>query len=207
MTERESTTRATDRGFTLIELMVAALLTILVLVLVGGLLGSAQKAQSAVRSATASATLGQLVARSVTQGVANATAVSVTTDSVTGAQLLQARVYGMSSTADPTQGAPAGVSCKAWYYLPTGGGAIYTKTVTPAAAIAMPSGTPDSTWQLIGNGLGVQVDTSPAATVFSAPAGTHVDLKFDVVNGSQKAVHIETTIHFPNTTTVSAPCF
>ncbi|WP_158865661.1 PulJ/GspJ family protein [Leifsonia sp. AG29] len=199
--------KVSDSGFTLIELIIAAALTIIVLVTVGSFLVSAGKAATSTRTATAAATLGQLVARSVTQGVANATAVGVTTDSTSGAQMLQARVFSLSSTNDPTQGNASGVGCEAWFYLPTNGGAVYVKQVFPASAIAMPTGTPDSTWQLVGNGLGATVSEAESSTVFAAPSGTRVDLKFDVVNGSQKPVHIETTIHIPNTTTVSSPCF
>jgi competence protein ComGC len=196
-----------DAGFTLIELIVASLLTVLVLIAVGSLLASAGRTEKGTRAATAAATLGQLVARSVTQGVANATAVSVTTNAATGAQLLQARVYSLAASNDPTQGASSGVGCQAWYYDPTSGGAVYVKRVFPAAPIAMPSGAPDSTWQLIGNGLGATVAAATASTVFATPSGTRVDLKFDVLNGTQKPVHIETTVHIPNTTVVSAPCF
>lgn len=195
-----------DGGFTLIELVIAAALTIVVISVLGGLLGSAQRTSSAVTGATASATLGQLIARSITQNVANATAVTVTTDA-SGDELLQARVYTMTAANDPTLGNANGVSCMAWYYTPAGGGAMYTKTVTPAAAIAMPVGAVDSTWQLIGNGLGVQVGLSPASAIFTTPRNDHVGLTFDVLNGSEKPVHIETTIYIPNTTTVSAPCF
>lgn len=196
-----------DAGFTLIELLVAAALTLVILITVGGFLASASRAEKGTRAATAAATLGQLVARSVSQGVANATAVGVITNPATGAQLLQARVYSMSSSDDPTQGTSSGSGCQAWYYLPTNGGAVYVKRVFPAAAIAMPSGAPDSSWQLIGNGLGATVAAAQSSTVFASPSGTRVDLKFDVVNGSQQPVHIETTIHIPNTTTVSSPCF
>ena len=196
-----------DAGFTLIELIVAAALTLVVLLTIGGLLASASKAEKGTRSATAAATLGQLVARSVSQGVANATAVTTTTNASTGAQLLQARVYSLTSANDPTQGNATGVGCQGWYYDPTSGGAIYVKRVFPAAAIAMPTGTPDSTWQLIGSGLGATVAAAQASTVFATPSGTRVDLKFDVLNGSQKPVHIETTVHIPNTTVVSTPCF
>jgi type II secretory pathway pseudopilin PulG len=196
-----------DEGFTLIELIVAAALTIAILVTIGGLLTSASKAEKSTRAATAAATLGQLLARSITQGVANATAVTTTTDSVSGAQLLQARVYSLSSSDDPTQGTTTGVGCQAWYFDPTNGGAIYMKRVFPAAAIAMPSGAPNSTWELIGSGLGATVAAAQASTVFATPSGTRVDLKFDVLNGSQEPVHIETTVHVPNPTAVSTPCF
>jgi Tfp pilus assembly protein FimT len=195
-----------EAGFTLIELVVASALTIVVLTVLGTLFTSAARTESTVSSATAAANLGQLIARSITQGVSNATAVTVTTDS-SGDQMLQARVYGMSAANDPTQAASSGVSCQAWYYTASGGGAIYTKTVTPASAITMPSGAVDSTWQLIGNGLGVNVATSPSATIFATPSGTRVELKFDVTSGTLSPVHIETTVHIPNTTTVSAPCF
>jgi hypothetical protein len=113
----------------------------------------------------------------------------------------------MDPSIDPTQAAAAGSSCRAWYYSSASGGAMYTKTTTPAAPIAMPTGTPDSSWTLIGNGLQVQVDASPSALIFAAPNGTRVDLKFDVTNGTGNPVHIETTATIPNPTTVSAPCF
>lgn len=205
MTGRRS--EPADAGFTLIELLVAAALTIIVLVTVGTFLASASKASQSTRSATAAATLGQLVARSVTQGVANATAVSVTTNAATGAQLLRARVYTLASATDPTQAAASGSGCQAWYYDPSNGGAVYVKSVFPAAPIAMPTTAPDSTWLQIGSGLGATVSAAGASTVFATPAGLRVDLKFDVLNGSQKPVHIETTVHIPNTTVVSSPCF
>ncbi|NEN04502.1 hypothetical protein G3T36_01320 [Diaminobutyricibacter tongyongensis] len=199
--------RDAEGGFTLVEMLIAVLLGLIVMGVIAGLFASAARTQTSVRTSTQAADLGQLIARSVSQGANNATALSVLTDSVTGAEMLRARVYSMSPTNDPTQGLASGVSCQAWYYSPATGGAIYVKTVTPAAAIPMPTGVPDNSWILIGNGLGVKVGASPSSAIFATPSGTRVDLKFDVTNGTNSPVHIETTTHIPNTTTVSAPCF
>lgn len=196
-----------EAGVSLIELIIASALSLLVLSLIAGLFMSTYHAQNSIRTATQAAELGQLIARSVDQGVSNATALKVQTDSTTGAQLMLARSYGMDASVDPTQAAAAGSSCLAWYYSPASGGAIYTKRTTPAVAIAMPSTTPDSSWTLLGNGLEVQVGAAPSALIFSTPDGTRVDLKFDVLNGSDNPVHIETTATIPNPTTESAPCF
>jgi Tfp pilus assembly protein PilV len=196
-----------EAGVSLIELIIASALSLLVLSLIAGLFVSTYHAQNSVRTATQAAELGQLIARSVDQGVSNATALKVQTDSVTGAQLMLARTYGMDPSVDPTQAAAAGSSCLAWFYSPVSGGAIYTKRTTPAVVITMPTSTPDSSWALLGNGLEVQVGAAPSALIFSTPDGTRVDLKFDVLNGSDNPVHIETTATIPNPTTESAPCF
>lgn len=198
---------STEAGLTLVELIVASGISLLVLSVVLGLFISTSHAQNSIRTATQAADLGQLIARSVEQGVANATGLKVQTDTTTGAQLMVARTYGGNSSVDPTQGAASGTSCQAWFYSPNSGGAIYTKRTTPATAITMPSGAPDSTWTLIGEGLEVQVGAAPSATIFSTPDGNRVDLKFDVINGEGHPVHIETTATIPNLATVSAPCF
>lgn len=206
MRDQTATMEDAEGGFTLVELIIAAALTIVVLLIASGLMLSSSQTSSAISSQTAASNLGQLISRSVTQGMANATAVTIATDG-SGAQMLEARTYSMSPTLDPTQGSTNGVTCSAWYYTPVGGGAIYTKSIMPAAPISMPAGTPDNTWLQVGNGLNVGVGASPSSTVFATPSGSRVDLKFDVTNGSNQPVHIETTVHIPNSTTVSSPCF
>jgi len=205
--EDRSGRAASEAGVSLIELIIASALSLLVLSLIAGLFVSTYHAQNSIRTATQAAELGQLIARSVDQGVSNSTALNVQTDSATGAQLMLARTFGMDPSVDPTQAAAAGSSCLAWFYSPAAGGAIYTKRTTPAVAITMPTTTPDSSWTLLGNGLEVQVGAAPSALIFSTPDGTRVDLKFDVLNGSDNPVHIETTATIPNPTTESAPCF
>lgn len=196
-----------ESGLTLVELIIAASLSLIVLAMIAGLFLSSAHANTSIRTATQAADLGQLITRSVEQGVSNATALKVVTDTTTGNQLMLARVYGTDPTVDPTQASSAGTSCLAWFYSPTSGGAVYTKRTTPATAIAMPTGTPDGSWLLIGNGLQVQVGAAPSALIFSTPDGTRVDLKFDVHNGTDKPIHIETTATIPNPTTESSPCF
>lgn len=199
--------RSAEAGVSLVEVLIAATLSLLILAVIGGLFFSAAHTQNSIRTETQAANLGQLIARSVEQGVNNATALQVQTNSTTGAQMMLARTYGMDPGVDPTQSTTTGSSCQAWFYSPAAGGAIYTKRTSPAVAIAMPTGTPDSSWILIGDGLQVQVGATPSAVIFSTPDGTRVDLKFDVLNGQDRPVHIETTATIPNPTTVSAPCF
>jgi len=206
-TRRLKAAVSAEAGVSLVEVIIASALSLLVLSVVFGLFVSSSNTQTSVRTRTQAADLGQLIARSVVQGVDNATALKVQTDSATGSQLMVARTYGMNPAVDPTQGSSSGTSCQAWFYSPASGGAVYTKRTSPAAAIAMPSGTPDSSWSLIGAGLEVQVGAAPSAAIFSTPDGNRVDLKFDVLNGEGNPVHIETTATIPNLATVSAPCF
>lgn len=198
---------SSEAGLSLIELILASGLSVLVLSLLAGLFLSTSHAQNSIRTATQAADLGQLISRSVAQGVGNATALKVQTDTATGRQMMLARTYNGDPSVDPTQNASAGSACEAWFYSPASGGAIYTKRTTPATAITMPTGTPDSSWSLLGNGLEVQVGAAPSALIFSTPDGTRAELKFDVINGKDNPVHIETTATIPNPITESAPCF
>ncbi len=188
--------RRDDAGFSLIELIVALGISVMILVVVGGLMTNGLRVQNAVRDATSATNLGQLIARSVEAGVRNASAVTVVPGPDAGTQILLARTVSGGST--PIW------SCQAWYYTPASGGAIYTTSTTPAAAITVPSGGPAGVWTLLGSG--VTLVNAATTDVFSAPSG-RVDLKFQVTNGTGSAVLVQTTIYLRSSATESAPCF
>lgn len=187
-----------ERGFTLVELMISTTLSIIVLVIAGGVLISGLRTQEIARTVTNATNTAQQIVHSVQAGVKNASAITVTSNSVTGTQLLLVRTV----SSDPNSTAP---SCQAWYYTPANGGAVYTKKTTPATAISLPSGGPQGIWTILGTGV------SPAdpitGKVFNAPSGGRVDLKFDVAAGSHPYVLINTMTYNSQSTSVSSPCF
>jgi len=187
-----------DDGISLVELIVAMSLLALVLAIAGGVLINGLKTQQTTNAVTNAANTAQQIASSIQSGVRNATAVVVTSDETVGTQLLIVRKVGV----DPSSTA---ASCQAWYYTPLNGGSVYTRTSSPAAAIAVPIGEPDVSWSLLGTGV------SPADTVtgrvFNAPTGSRVDIKFNVSAGTHPYVLINTTTYTPQMTTVSSPCF
>ncbi len=187
-----------QRGFTLVELMISTGLTLIVLVIAGGVLISGLRTQEIARSVTDAANTAQLIVHSVQAGVKNASAITVTSNTTTGTQLLLVRTV----SSDPASTAP---SCQAWYYTPANGGAVYTTKTTPATAITLPTGGPQGVWTILGSGV------SPAdpitGKVFNAPNGGRVELKFDVAAGSHPYVLINTMTYNSQSTSVSAPCF
>lgn len=190
--------QADERGFTLIELMISTGLTVIVLAITGGILISGLRTQEIARTVTEAANTAQQIVHSVQAGVKNASAITVSSNSTTGTQLLLVRTV----SSDPNSTAP---SCQAWYYTPTNGGAVYTTKTTPAAAITVPAGGPQGVWTILGKGV------SPAdpntGKVFNAPSGGRVELKFDVAAGSHPYVLINTMTYNSQSTAVSAPCF
>lgn len=195
---RIHTFRTDQRGFTLVELMISTGLTLIVLVIAGGVLISGLRTQEIARSVTDAANTAQLIVHSVQAGVKNASAITVSSNTTTGTQLLLVRTV----SSDPASTAP---SCQAWYYTPANGGAVYTKKTTPATAITVPSGGPQGVWTILGSGV------SPAdpitGKVFNAPNGGRVELKFDVAAGSHPYVLINTMTYNSQSTSVSSPCF
>lgn len=187
-----------QRGFTLIEMLIATSLSIIVLTIVGGILISALRTQETAGTVTDAANTAQQIVRSIQTGVRNASAVSVTSDATAGTQLLLARTIG----SDP---ASTAASCQAWYYTPTNGGAVYTKKTTPASIITLPASGPQGVWTLLG--IGVSPADPATGKVFNAPNGGRVELRFDVAAGTHPYVLVNTMTYTPQSTTVSAPCF
>jgi len=191
-------TKGNELGFTLIELMISTTLSIIVLMIAGGILISGLRTQEIARSVTNATNTAQQIVRSVQAGVKNASAITVSSNSSTGTQLLLVRTV----SPDPNSTTP---SCQAWYYTPSNGGAVYTTKTTPASAITLPVGGPQGVWTILGTGV------SPAdpntGKVFNAPNGGRVELKFDVAAGSHPYVLINTMTYNSQSTAVSSPCF
>ena len=158
--------KAEQNGFTLIELLLYMTLSIIVVVIAGGILISGLRTQGTAGSVTDAANTAQQIVRSVQAGVRNASAITVTSNSVSGTQLLLARTVGN----DPNSTV---ASCQAWYYTPSNGGAVYTTKSTPALAISLPNGGPQGFWTILGAGI---TPADPVTgKVFNAPSGGRVD--------------------------------
>lgn len=187
-----------EDGFTLIEMMVASSLAVIILVIAGGMLIAGLRTQETALRVTEAANTAQQIVHSVQAGIKNASAITVTSNAVTGTQLLLVRTVSL----DPNSTAP---SCQAWYYTPANGGAVYTKKTTPPIPITVPAGGPQGTWTVLGTGV------TPAdpitGKVFNAPSGGRVELKFDVAAGSHPYVLINTMTYSSQSTAVSSPCF
>jgi type II secretory pathway pseudopilin PulG len=187
-----------EKGLTLIELLIASGISVLVIAIAGGLLINGLRTQESAQKVTDAANTAQQIVRSIQSGVRNASAITVSSNAVTGTQLLLVRSIGQ----DPTTTAP---SCQAWYYTPTSGGSVYTTRTFPAALISLPTGGPNGKWTQLGTGVTPADPTT--GKVFNAPSGSRVELRFDVAAGRHPYVRINTTTYTPQTTSVSAPCF
>jgi len=187
-----------ESGFTLVELIITSSLSVMVLAIAGSIFIAGLRTQEAAKSVTDAANTAQLIVRSIQAGVKNASAISVTSNAVTGTQLLMARTV----STDPNSSA---ASCQDWYYTPSSGGFLYTRRTTPATPISIPVNGPQGSWTLLGTG----VMPADAATgkVFNAPSGDRVELRFSVSAGSHPYVLINTMNYRTQSTTLSLPCF
>lgn len=166
-----------EAGVTLIELLVYMSLLTVVLTVVGGILISSTRTERDVRTAAEAANTGQLIVRSVQAGVRNASRVALTDSG--GTQLLVVRTAGRST--------PVEWGCQAWYYVPDGGGTLYTKRTSPAVKIPAPvAGVLDS-WTLLGEGI-----SATGSTVFEAVLG-RVAIDLDMAVGDQEPISINST--------------
>ena len=166
-----------DRGFTLIELVVSLAIGVLGLVIVGGMLIGTMKAQSSVREAAQSSNTGQLVSKALTRDVRAARELRATPSSA-GTCLLRLTVV------DNALATPVSVRYVAWYF---GNGEI--RSTRSASAIAVPASPSDvATWTLFASG----VSRANSTPVFSA-SGPQVVLSFRVAGSSGAPVLIQTT--------------
>lgn len=162
-----SENRDTDRGFTLVELLIASILMVLVLTLVGGVLIQGLRIQNTVQASTTAATTSQLASQSLSRGIHNSLRLQVSTPAA-GISLLQAVVRSDDSTK------PAGtLVCQAWVI--TGG---EFRTTRSGSAIAAPtSASAVTNWTLLASGV-ASVDS--ATPVFIDVGATSVDIAFTV---------------------------
>jgi len=167
-----------ERGFTLVELLVYGMLLVLVLAIVGSMLASMSTTSKAVNSVTAASTAAQLVADSVERGIRNSSDFHLTTPAGTD-QLLVARTAQAGATVTWL--------CAAWYYSPAAGGTIrYTTSTTAIPAI--PTAANLANWTLLDTGVAPASGTS----VFSAN-GAALTIAFNGLAGSNSPVAISSS--------------
>jgi prepilin-type N-terminal cleavage/methylation domain-containing protein len=136
-----------DDGFTLVELVIAAMILVLVLAVVGAMLSSLSTTSRTVNSMTATTTSAQLAAESVERGIRNSSDFMLTSPSGTD-QLLIARTAQGSATLS--------WQCVAWYYSAADGSIRYT--ISPSA-IAAPTSSTLAQWTVLTKGVTPNVGT------------------------------------------------
>ncbi|MDQ4137434.1 MAG: hypothetical protein M3116_01115 [Actinomycetota bacterium] len=169
-------TYADDRGFSLVELIVASMLFILVIGGAGSILLSSLSAERALRGTTSSANTAQLAASSLTRGVRNAHVLSLSQPSA-GTYVLRVLIVD-----DAAEGA-ATAHCEAWYL---GGGEI--RTTRSSAAIPLPA-SPGAVanWTLLADRV------TPTAEPMVALDGRTAQVAFQVADDEGQATLIRTT--------------
>lgn len=164
-----------ERGITMIELLIASILSVLVLLMVGGMLINSLTSQGRVLDETQASNTAQLAAKSVTRSVRNASDLRLT-EPVAGEQLLELRTAGTS--------ADAGVFlCQAWYYR-----AGELRMSSSNGPIVPPTPAQLDTWTLVGSGI-QQVAGAPVFVL----TGRQVDITIDTSVGTGAPILISTT--------------
>ena len=159
--------RRDDRGFTLVELMIAAILIGLVLALVGGVLIQGLRIQGTIQTSTTAATTSQLASESLSRGIHNALRLQVSTPAP-GISLVRA----VTRSDDSTE--PAGtLACQAWVVV----GGEFRTTRSTAAITAPTSAAAVANWTLLASGVTPVNSTTP---VFTDAGATSVDVAFAV---------------------------
>ncbi len=159
--------RDTDRGFTLVELLIASVLMVLVLTLVGGVLIQGLRIQNTVQASTTAASTSQLASEPLSRGIHNSLGLQVSTPAP-GISLLRAVVRSDNSTK-----AAGSLECQAWVVV---NGQF--RTQRSATAIAEPTAAASvSTWTLLATGVAPVDSTTP---VFTDAGGTSIDVAFTV---------------------------
>jgi len=126
-----------ERGVTLIEVIVYALLLSVVIAIAGGMIFSAVTTSKTVVSMTQNSTAGQLVSRSVVTGIRNSSDFQLS-GPVGDDQFLVARRAGAGATLT--------WSCEAWYYSVTENKVWHTGS---GLAILPPTAAEVATWTLL----------------------------------------------------------
>ncbi|WP_168626189.1 MULTISPECIES: type II secretion system protein J [unclassified Cryobacterium] len=166
-----------ERGITLVELIIYAMLSVLILSIVGGMLVNSLTAERIVRDSSQASNTGQLVAQSVTRGVRMASKLEVSTptpDSVVMRALI----------VDDALASPATAHCEAWYF---GNGEL--RTTRSPSAIPIPGSHADAEgWTLLATGV-AEVGARPAFSV----TGLSANLALELDTGDSSPLLIETS--------------
>jgi prepilin-type N-terminal cleavage/methylation domain-containing protein len=188
--------RVDDRGFSLMELLIAMSLFAVVVTVVGSIIVSALTADRTVRDVTGSTTDGQLVVNVIEETVRNSTAVSIDPDPDGSS------IYAVART---TAGGAA--RCQAWFY-DNETGTVFERT--SAGLIVPPTpGSVGSDWTAISSGIGPVVDNSGTAVPVFALDGTRgLAVSFSVDGGAGvSSLFITTATGRAPQSNVSPTCF
>jgi prepilin-type N-terminal cleavage/methylation domain-containing protein len=175
-----------QRGFTLVELLIASGLMVLVAVIIGGIFFNSISAEKTVRTTTQAASAGQLVATSLEQGVRNATWLDLA--STNGEYFLRVRTASGAATVT--------WNCQAWF---VSGGSAYFRTAT--TAITRPTTANLTGWTLLASGL-----AQSGSTAVLSRDDRQIHITFEVSAGDAQPVLIQTSALSRQTGTESAPC-
>lgn len=168
-----------ERGITLVELLMYSFLLAIVIALIGGLLINGLVTERTVRNSAESTSAGQVAAQSVGHGVRAATALHLSAPSG-DPQVLMALIV------DNALSSPVVSHCAAWYY---GGGEL--RTTRADAMIPMPTSASDvASWTLLASG----VEPAGATPVFTLdPVTRDVEFTMQLSHGEGLSALIETT--------------
>lgn len=170
-----------ESGLTLIELLIALMLSLIVLGIVGGLFVVTSRSEGVVTTRTQATSAGQTIMQSVQRGINNASEFTVLSPGVD--KLVIARTAGIASTLSWV--------CRAWYYSATGDGSIRMTTTNDGTKITVPTASELQTWTLLADGV-----TSTSGTqVFSLSGSRQLDINLSVaVTGGAPVVMTTTTL-------------
>ncbi|WP_166876985.1 type II secretion system protein [Salinibacterium sp. ZJ450] len=172
-----STRMKSERGMTLIELVIYSMLAVVVLTIVGGILINSINADKTVREASNASSSAQLVSQSFTHGVRHARELERAVP-FAGAEVLRALIV------DNAVSSPAAAHCEAWYF-----GAGEIRTTRSSSAIPLPVDATDvADWTLLAEGA----DPITGVQVF-AQSDLTAALTVQVATGDEQPVLIETT--------------
>lgn len=178
-----------DRGFTLVELMVYVGLVTLVLLVAGNIFDSLLKVQNTVVGSTSAAENAQVVTRNLENGLRNGTAVSL--QSVGSSQLVLARTAGNGNTTT--------WQCDAWYWDAT---TNQVRFKSSANQILTPTAAELATWQLLSTGV-----TPLSGTSIFTLSGSRLAIAFNAAAAGTTKVAVQTAVTVQAGTWVSSPCF
>ena len=188
--------RTNDRGFSLVELLIAMSLFAVIVTVVGSIIVSALTADRTVRQVTDSTTDGQLVVNVIEQTVRNSTAVFVDPD---------ADGVSVFAVARTTAGGTA--RCEAWFYDNVVGSMF---SLSSSTAIVPPTpGSVGSDWRLLSAGVAPIEDNAGAAVPVLALDGTRgLAVSFSVDGGAGvSSLFITTVTGRAPQSNVSPTCF
>ncbi len=190
-----------ERGLTLVELLIYVVLLGVVLSIVVGIFISVNTTQKTVSAVVGASNQGQTAANQIASAINNASAVSVTTPTA-GDQMLLTRTAKPSSTV--------GWVCEAWYYQSAANaanGVGSLRFTTSTSAIAAPSASTLATWTLVASA----VTPASGTAVFNAPLAVNgiviVTFSFYTTGTGQRPQLISTSSTTPLGNTGSSPCF